>query len=159
MGHEFQLLSSVRISTKSITNFEASGSTELTRRHHNVRDQWLLTQRTKVQGIKTSVQERRWRKIGSTCISRNQRDTLRISWNVVCKLVFIRFVQSVKSTFCTVSRGFKLGIVYQFPAKTHDERTIPKEHVLHQSLLSQHHPAVPQNDTNVLLFQTQRDSV
>ena len=48
-------------------------------------------------------------KIGSTSISRNQRDTLRISWNVVCKLVVIRFVQSVDSTFYTVSRGFKLG--------------------------------------------------
>ena len=37
--------SSVRISTKSTTNFEASGSTEL-RSHHNVRDQWLLMQGT-----------------------------------------------------------------------------------------------------------------
>ena len=36
----------MRISTKSITNFEASGSTELIRRHHNVRDQWLLMQGT-----------------------------------------------------------------------------------------------------------------
>ena len=35
---------SVRISTKSTTNFEASGSTELKRSHHNVRDQWLLMQ-------------------------------------------------------------------------------------------------------------------
>ena len=43
--------------------------------------------------------------------------------------------------------------------RNHDERTVPKVHVLHQSLLSQHHPDVPQNDTNVLLFHTQRDSV
>ena len=34
----------MRISTKSTTNFEASGSTELIRSHHNVRDQWLLMQ-------------------------------------------------------------------------------------------------------------------
>ena len=43
--------------------------------------------------------------------------------------------------------------------ENHDERTVSEVHVLHQSLLSQHHPAVPQNDTNVLLFHTQRDSV
>ena len=30
----------------------------------------------------------------------------------------IRFVQSVDSTSCSVSRRFKLGIVFQFPAKT-----------------------------------------
>ena len=36
----------MRISTKSTTNFEASGSTELMRSHHNVRDQWLLMQGT-----------------------------------------------------------------------------------------------------------------
>ena len=66
------------------------------------------------------------RQIGSTRTSRNQRDTLRISWNVVCKLVFIRFFQNVKSTFCTVSRGFKLGIVYQFPAKTTTIEQFPR---------------------------------
>ena len=67
---------------------------------------------------RTSVQEKKLRKICSTCISRNQRDILRISWNVVCKLVVIKFVQSVTSTLCTVSREFKLGIVYQFLTKS-----------------------------------------
>ena len=130
----------MRISTESTTNFEASGSTELIRSPHNVRDQWLLMQGTKVQN---KCARKKVSKNCSRCISRNQRDTLRTSWNVVCKLVVIRFVQSVNSKLCTVSRGFKLGIVYQFPAKT---------------TTSQHHPAVPQNDTNVLLFHTQRDS-
>ena len=67
------------------------------------------------------------RKVAKNCstrISRDQRDTLRISWNVVCELVVIRFVQSVNSTFCTVSRGLKLGIVYQFPAKTKTNETV-----------------------------------
>ena len=36
----------MRTSTRSTTNFEASGSTELIRSHHNVRDQWLLMQGT-----------------------------------------------------------------------------------------------------------------
>ena len=114
---------------ESITNFEASRSTELIRRHHNVRDQWFPTQGIKVQN---KCAREKVAKIWIDILFRNQHDTLRISWNVVCKLVLIRFVQSVKSTFCTVSRGFTLGIVFQFPAKNHDERTVPKVH-------SQHH--------------------
>ena len=140
VGHEFQLLSSVRISTKSVTHFEISGSTELTRRHHNVRDQWLLTQgeptqmhldiqdqRLLMQGIKvlTSVQETRWRKIGSTCISRIQRDTLRISWNVVCKLVFIRFVQSqvhVLHGFARIQTWDRVSISSENPRRTNSSQ-------------------------------------
>ena len=63
-------------------------------------------------------------KAGWTCISRNQRDILwRISRNIGRKLVFVRFFQDVKSTFFTVSRRFKFGIVYQFPSKaTTDEQ-------------------------------------
>ena len=44
VGHEFS--TSVGISTKLTTNFEASGSTELKKRHHDVQDQWLLMQGT-----------------------------------------------------------------------------------------------------------------
>ena len=44
-------------------------------------------------------------------------------------------------------------------SENHDERTVPKEHVPRQSLLLQHPPAVPQNDTNVSLCHVQRDSV
>ena len=104
---------------KSTTNFEASGSTELIRSRHNVRDQWHLKQGTNKDASRctrsvasepksrTSVQEGRFRKIGSTRISRNQRETLRISRNVVC-------------------RGLKLGIVYQFPAKTTTNKQFPR---------------------------------
>ena len=46
---DHEISTSVTISTKSTTNFESSGSMELIRSHHNVRDQWLLMQGTKVQ--------------------------------------------------------------------------------------------------------------
>ena len=39
------------------------------------------------------------------------------------------------------------------------ERIFPKMHVLHQSPLSQQHPAVSQNDTNASLFNTGEDFV
>ena len=66
---------------------------------------------------------------------------------------------SVNSTVCTVSRGFKLVDRESISSENHDGRTFPKVHVLHQSLSSEHHAAVPQSDTSVLLFHTQRDSV
>ena len=43
-------------------------------------------------------------------------------------------------------------------SENYDERTVPKEHVLRQSLLTQH-PAEPHEDTNASLFHIQRDSV
>ena len=109
--------------------------------------------------FRTSMQETKVVKTGSRCISRDQRGTLWISWNIGCELVFVKFCQNVKSTFCTISRGFKFGIVYHFPPKTHDGRTVPKEHVLCQSLLLPHLRAVSRNDTNVSSCHTQRDSV
>ena len=36
-------------------------------------------------------------------------------------------------------------------SENHDERTVPKVHLLHQSLLSQHHPTVLQSDTSVFV--------
>ena len=39
-----------------------------------------------------------------------------------------------------------------------DGRTVPKEHVLYQSLLLQRHQAVQQNDVNVSSFHTQQDT-
>ena len=66
-----------------------------------------------------------------TCISRNHRDILRISWNIDCKLVFVRFLQNVMSTFCTVCEDSNLGMCI--------------------SLLLPHLPAVPRNDTNVFI--------
>ena len=45
------------------------------------------------------------------------------------------------------------------PSENHDERTVPKVHMLHLSLLSQHHPTVLQSDISASLFHTQRDSV
>ena len=51
-------------------------------------------------------------RIDQTCISRNQRDTLWTSWNVVCKLVLVWFCPNVKSMFCTVSFRVEFGIVY-----------------------------------------------
>ena len=61
-----------------------------------------------------------------TCISRNQRDTLWISCNIIYKYVVAGFCQNVKSTFCTVSRRFKFGIVYQFPPKTTTDEQFPR---------------------------------
>ena len=112
---------SVRISTKSITKFEASRSTELKLRHHRCSGSMLLMQGSPEQmGKKDSFV-----KLARHALPSNQRDTLRISWNI-CKLVVIKVFQNVKSTFCTVSREFKLGIVYQFPAKTTTKEQFPK---------------------------------
>ena len=83
-------------------------------------------------------------KAGGTCISRSQRDTL---CNIGCKLVFVRFFQSVNSTFCTVFAMIQTSDRVSISSEDHEERTVPKVHVLRQSLLSEHHPAVPQNDT------------
>ena len=133
VNHDF--VTSVNSSTKSTTNFDSSGSTELTRSHHNVRDQRLLVQGTNKDASRCTGSvasdagnqspEQVGKKESCEKLARNQRGTLRISWNIVCKLVVIRFVQSVDSTFCTVSRGFKLGIVYQFPAKTTTNEQFP----------------------------------
>ena len=51
------------------------------RMHRDVRDHWLLMQGTEVQN--KCVPEKIVKKY-QICSSRNQRDTLRISWNVVC---------------------------------------------------------------------------
>ena len=103
------------------------------RSHHNIRNQWSLMQGTNKDASRCTRsvapdagnqcpeqvgKKESCEKLASTRISRNQRDTLRISWNIICKLVVLRFVQSVDSAFCTVSRGLKLGIMYQFSAKT-----------------------------------------
>ena len=89
------------MNSKLTTNFEASGTTELISSLHIVQEQWLLMQGTNKDAScrepksRTSGQEEKLQKIGSTRISRDQRDTLRILWNIVCKLVVLRFVQSV----------------------------------------------------------------
>ena len=106
----------------SITNFDASASTEPTQRHHEVLDQWLLMQRTEVQN---KCAENKAVRTDLTCISRNQRDILWISWNIGCNLVFVRFSQNVKSTFCAVSQGFKIGIVYKCSPKTTTDEQFP----------------------------------
>ena len=61
--------------------------------------------------------------------------------------------------FARFREDSNLGSCINFQRKTTTERTVPKVHVQHQSLLSQHHPTVLQNDTSVLLFHTRRDSV
>ena len=148
----------MRISTKTVTNFDASASTGPTQRHHEVHDHWLLMQepksRTKVQD---NSAENGSVRTDRTCISR-KRDIVWISWNIGSKLVFVRFFHNVKSTFCTVSRGFKLGIAYHSTEK-HDGRTVPKVRVLCQSLFVTHLLAVPRSDTNVSSCRTQRDSI
>ena len=141
--------------TKSTTNFDASASTEPTQRHHEVQDQWLLMQGTEVQNKCAGDEAVR---TDRTCISLNQRDTLWISWNIGCKLVFVKFCQNVKCTFWHGFARIQIWDRVSIFTENHDGRTVPKVHVLHQSLLSQHHPAVPQNHTNVLSCHTQRDS-
>ena len=93
------------------------------------------------------------------CILRDQRDTLRISWNDVCKV--IRFVQSVNSTFCTVSWRFKLGIVHQFQAITTTYEQFPRSTCCVRVCCDNITQLcrVLRNDTNESLFHTQRDSV
>ena len=91
-----------------------------------------------------------------TCISRDHRDTLWISWNFGCKLVC--YCQNVQVHVLHSSvEDSNLGSCINDPTEIRDGRTVPKEHVLYQSLLLQHHPAVPQNDTNVSSCHTQQE--
>ena len=140
----------MRISTKSITNFDASASTEPRQRHHEVQDQWQLMQGTEVQNMCAENQADR------TCISRHQRDILWISRNIGCKLVFVRFFENVKSTFCTVSRSFKFGIVYQFPSKTTTDEQFPRSACCVR-VFCYHISQLCRNDTNVSSCHTQQD--
>ena len=55
--------------------------------HHDVPDQWLLMQGNEVQNTCAG------NKADWTFISRDQHDILGISWNIGCKLVFVRFFQ------------------------------------------------------------------
>ena len=114
----------MRISTKSITNFEASGSTELKKRHHDFQDQWLLMQGTEVQnkcagkGFAEKLAKHAFHVINVTLFgSRGTSSENSFSSGSS---------QNVKSTFCTVSRGFKLGIVFQIPAKTTTNEQFPR---------------------------------
>ena len=45
--------------------------------------------------------------------SRNRCGTFWFSWNI-CKLIVVGFCHIIKSTFCTVSCGFKLGSVFVY---------------------------------------------
>ena len=55
--------------------------------------------------------------------SRNQHDIFLISCNIICKF-FIVGCQHVKSTCCTVSRGIRTRVVYQFPPTTATDEQI-----------------------------------
>ena len=113
----------MRIFSKSTTNFDASASTEPTQRHHEVQDQWLLMQGTEVQNKCAGDEAVR---TDRTCILRNQRDTLWISWNIGCKLVFVRFCQNVKSTFwhgfARIQIWDRASIFTENPRRTHSSQ-------------------------------------
>ena len=106
MNFNFYLF--VRISTKSITNFEASRSTELIRRHINVRDhRWLVTQGTNTDASRCSGSvasaagnqspEQVCKKGGGKTLDRRAFHVINVTFfgsrgTSSAKLVFIRFV-------------------------------------------------------------------
>ena len=57
---------------------------------------------------------------------RYQRDTCRISRNIMCKFVVVGFCQIVTSTFCAVSRGFELGTANPLPTKSAWDAVFPR---------------------------------
>ena len=134
------------------------------RRHHDVPDQWLLTQGTNTDASRCSGSVASDAGNQSPCKEgRGEKlDPTRHSSDLVERRLQTRFHQVRPECQVHVLHGFARIQTWDrvsISSKNHDERTVPKEHVLHQSLSSQQHPAVPQNDTNVLLFHTQRDSV
>ena len=155
--------SSVRISTKSTTNFEASGSTEL-RSHHNVRDQWLLIQGTNKDASRCTgsvasdtgnLSPDQMRKKGSC------EKLTRHAFHVINVTLFGSRATSSANSSSSGSSRVSIPRLARFiqtldrvsiASENHDERTVPKAPVLHQSLLSHHLTAVLKNDTNVLSF-------
>ena len=161
VGHEFS--TSVRISTKSTTNFEASGSTELIRSHHNVRVQWLLMQGTNkdasrcsgsvVSDARNKSPEQEGKKESCEKLDR------RVFHVINVRLSGSRGTSSVNSLSSGSSRVSNLESCINFQRKPRRTNSSLRCACCIRVFLSQDHPAVPQNDTSVLLFHTQRDSV
>ena len=169
-----RISTSVRISTKSTTNFVASRSTELTRSHHNFRNQWLPMQATDKDAsrcTRSAASDAKNQSPEQVCKKRSCEKLVQHVFHVINVTLFgSRGTSSSNSLSSSLSRvsiprlarfreDSNLGSCINFQRKARRTNSSPKVHVLHQSLLSQHHPAVPQNDSNVLLFHAQRDSV
>ena len=160
VGHEF--LPSVRISTKLTTNFEASGSTQLVRSRHNVRDQWLLMQGTNKDASRCTgsvASDAGNQSPEQACRKKSCEKLLRRDGTSSAKWLSSGSSKVWTPRFARFHEDSNLGDRVSISSENHDERTVPKVHVLHLSLLSQRHPTVLQSDTSVSLFHTQRDSV
>ena len=121
----------MRISTKLTTNFEASGSTELIRSHHNVRDQWLL-----MQGTKDPEQ---------ACKKKSCEKLVQPAFHVINVTLFGFRGTSSANWLSSGSSRVRFHVLHGFvriqtwdrvtiSSENHDERTVPKVHVLHLSL-------------------------
>ena len=108
--------------------FKASGSTELIRSHHNVRDSVAS------DAVNQSLEQ--------VCKKESCEKLARYAFHEINVTLFGSCGTS--SANWLPSGSSKVSI-------PRFEQTVPKVHVLHQSLLSQHHSAVPHIDTNVFI--------
>ena len=124
--------------------------------HHDVQDQWLLMQGIEVQNkragneVAGNLAKHAFHVINSTLFGSRGTSSINSFSSGSSKISSPR-----SARFREDSNLDRVSI----SSENHDERTVPKVHLLRRSLLLQHLPAVPQLDINVSLFHTQRDSV